>query len=329
MTLNFLIAIAAALVFGAVALFVVGLAAARRVDPVATRLRVAGGDATAPWWERRRTRRSGVIERFLMRLAGFLPNAKGGSSLRDGLSEAGYRNANAVSPVPGLEDPAGGAPAAHLLRPHGGLRQSVRRPAPGVRHRARVCRLLPADAVAVGRLQQAQARDPARAARLARPHGRVRRGRAGPGRRAGQGGVGSAARQPRALGRAAHREPGDADRRRRASTPSATSPAAPAWTTSRASWPFSSRPTAWARASPRRCGPSPTRCASDAVSAPRKRLTRPGSRWCSPSCSASPGVARDPARARVHPRVPRAGEHQLVRVRAATRLAWPEPEEAS
>ena len=35
------------------------------------------------------------------------------------------------------------------------------------------------------------------------------------------------------------------------------------------------------------------------------------------------------ARPGLHPRVPRAGEHQLVRVRAATRLAWPEPEEAS
>jgi len=95
-TLNFLIAIAAALVFGAVALFIVGLAAARRVDPVATRLQSLGGDATAPWWEQRRVRKSGVIERFLMRLAGFLPNARGDNSLRDGLSEAGYRSANAV-----------------------------------------------------------------------------------------------------------------------------------------------------------------------------------------------------------------------------------------
>ena len=97
MTLSVLIAIAAVLVFGAVALFVFGMAAARRVDPVATRLQSLGGaDAVAPWWEQRRTQRSGVIERFLMRLAGFMPNARGDNSLRDGLSEAGYRGANAV-----------------------------------------------------------------------------------------------------------------------------------------------------------------------------------------------------------------------------------------
>ena len=96
MTLNLLIAVAAVLVFGAVALFVVGFAASRRVDPVATRLQTLGAtDATAPWWQQRRGKK-GFIERFLTRLAGFLPNARGDDSVRDGLSEAGYRGPNAV-----------------------------------------------------------------------------------------------------------------------------------------------------------------------------------------------------------------------------------------
>ena len=96
MTLNLLIAVAAVLVFGAVALFVVGFAASRRVDPVASRLQTLGGtDATAPWWQQRRGKK-GFIERFLTRLAGFLPNARGDDSVRDGLSEAGYRGPNAV-----------------------------------------------------------------------------------------------------------------------------------------------------------------------------------------------------------------------------------------
>jgi len=95
-TLNLLIAVAAVLVFGAVALFVVGFAASRRVDPVASRLQTLGGtDATAPWWQQRRGKK-GFIERFLTRLAGFLPNARGDDSVRDGLSEAGYRGPNAV-----------------------------------------------------------------------------------------------------------------------------------------------------------------------------------------------------------------------------------------
>jgi len=42
-TLNLLIAVAAVLVFGAVALFVVGFVTSRRVDPVATRLQSLGG----------------------------------------------------------------------------------------------------------------------------------------------------------------------------------------------------------------------------------------------------------------------------------------------
>ena len=96
MTLNLLIAIAAVLVFGAVALFIVGFAASRRVDPVATRLQNLGGmDSTTPWWQQRRGKK-GFLERFLTRLAGFLPNARGDDSVRDGLSEAGFRGPNAV-----------------------------------------------------------------------------------------------------------------------------------------------------------------------------------------------------------------------------------------
>ena len=96
MTLNLLIAIAAVLVFGAVALFIVGFAASRRVDPVATRLQSLGGvESAAPWWQQRRGKK-GFLERFLTRIAGFLPNAKGDDSVRDGLSEAGYRGPNAV-----------------------------------------------------------------------------------------------------------------------------------------------------------------------------------------------------------------------------------------
>lgn len=97
MTLNLLIAVAAVLVFGAVALFIVGFATSRRADPVATRLQNLGAaEATAPWWQQRRGKK-GFVERFLTRLAGFLPNAKGDDSVRDGLSEAGYRGPNAVA----------------------------------------------------------------------------------------------------------------------------------------------------------------------------------------------------------------------------------------
>ena len=96
MTLNLLIAVAAVLVFGAVALFVVGFVTSRRVDPVATRLQSLGGqEAATAWWQQRRGKK-GFLERFLTRIAGFLPNARGDDSIRDGLSEAGYRGPNAV-----------------------------------------------------------------------------------------------------------------------------------------------------------------------------------------------------------------------------------------
>jgi tight adherence protein C len=94
-----LIVLASVLVFGAVLFLVVGFAQARRADPLAARLQSLGGESAAdtlPWWAQRRARRS-WIERFLMRLAGFLPSAAGEESIRDGLSEAGYRAPNAVA----------------------------------------------------------------------------------------------------------------------------------------------------------------------------------------------------------------------------------------
>jgi tight adherence protein C len=87
------------LVFGAVLFLIVGFVQARRTDPLAARLQSLGGETSIenlPWWAQRRGRRS-WIERLLMRLAGFLPNAGGEDSIRDGLSEAGFRSPNAVA----------------------------------------------------------------------------------------------------------------------------------------------------------------------------------------------------------------------------------------
>jgi tight adherence protein C len=94
-----LVVLASVLVFGAVLFLVVGFVQARRTDPLAARLQSLGGESSVenlPWWAQRRGRRS-WIERLLMRLAGFLPNAGGEDSIRDGLSEAGYRSPNAVA----------------------------------------------------------------------------------------------------------------------------------------------------------------------------------------------------------------------------------------
>lgn len=91
--------VASILAFGAVVLFVVGMVAARRVDPLATRLEAMGSEISAetlPWYAQRRSRR-GWLERFLTRLAGFLPNSAGEESIRDGLTEAGYRSPGAVT----------------------------------------------------------------------------------------------------------------------------------------------------------------------------------------------------------------------------------------
>jgi tight adherence protein C len=94
-----LIVLASVLVFGAVLFLIVGFVQARRTDPLAARLQSLGGETSIenlPWWAQRRGRRS-WIERLLMRLAGFLPNAGGEDSIRDGLSEAGFRSPNAVA----------------------------------------------------------------------------------------------------------------------------------------------------------------------------------------------------------------------------------------
>lgn len=99
MSLTLLVVLASVLVFGAVVLLIVGVMQARRADPLAARLQSLQGDSTAeglPWWAQRRLRKS-WIERLLTRLAGFLPNASGEDSIRDGLSEAGYRSPNAVT----------------------------------------------------------------------------------------------------------------------------------------------------------------------------------------------------------------------------------------
>jgi len=97
--LTLLVVMASLLVFGAVVFLVVGLRQTGRTDPLASRLQSLQGDTLAeglPWWAQRRLRRS-WLERLLARLAGFLPNASGEDSIRDGLSEAGYRSPNAVS----------------------------------------------------------------------------------------------------------------------------------------------------------------------------------------------------------------------------------------
>lgn len=99
MTLTLIVVLASLLVFGAVAFLVVGLRQTGRTDPLASRLQALQGDTVAdglPWWAQRRLRKS-WLERLLTRLAGFLPNASGEDSVRDGLSEAGYRSGNAVS----------------------------------------------------------------------------------------------------------------------------------------------------------------------------------------------------------------------------------------
>jgi tight adherence protein C len=95
-----LLIIAAVLVFATVALLIYNFMASRQagVDPVAARLaEIKGSTETTAWWQTRRQMRRPVWERVLARLAGFLPNADGQESIRDGLIEAGYRSPNAVT----------------------------------------------------------------------------------------------------------------------------------------------------------------------------------------------------------------------------------------
>jgi len=95
-----LILIAVILVFATVAMLVFNAMQQRASgpDPVASRLAEikATSEGTA-WWQTRRNQRRPVWERVLARMAGFLPNADGQESLKDGLIEAGLRGPNAVT----------------------------------------------------------------------------------------------------------------------------------------------------------------------------------------------------------------------------------------
>ena len=95
-----LVIIAVVLVFATVALLIFGVISQRQAgsDPVAARLaEIKTSSEGAAWWQSRRTQRRPAWERILARLAGFLPNADGQESIRDGLIEAGYRGPNAVT----------------------------------------------------------------------------------------------------------------------------------------------------------------------------------------------------------------------------------------
>jgi tight adherence protein C len=95
-----LVIIAVVLVFATVALLIFGMISQRQAgaDPVAARLaEIKSSTETTAWWQTRRTQRRPAWERLLARLAGFLPNADGQESIKDGLIEAGFRGPNAVT----------------------------------------------------------------------------------------------------------------------------------------------------------------------------------------------------------------------------------------
>jgi tight adherence protein C len=95
-----LVILAVVLVFATVALLIYGMISQRQAgsDPVAARLaEIKSSTESTAWWQTRRTQRRPFIERFLARLAGFLPNADGQESIKDGLTEAGLRGPNAVT----------------------------------------------------------------------------------------------------------------------------------------------------------------------------------------------------------------------------------------
>ena len=95
-----LILFAVILVFASIALFVFNVMSQRTQgpDPVAARLaEIKSTTEGGSWWQARRAQRRPVWERLLARLAGFLPNADGSESIRDGLTEAGLRGPNAVT----------------------------------------------------------------------------------------------------------------------------------------------------------------------------------------------------------------------------------------
>ncbi|MGH7725490.1 MAG: type II secretion system F family protein [Candidatus Eiseniibacteriota bacterium] len=92
--------VAVVLVFATVAMLIYAIIGQRQAgaDPVAARLaEIKTSSESGSWWQTRRAARRPIWERLLARLAGFLPNADGQESLRDGLIEAGYRSQNAVT----------------------------------------------------------------------------------------------------------------------------------------------------------------------------------------------------------------------------------------
>jgi tight adherence protein C len=95
-----LVILAVILVFATVALLIYGMISQRQAgsDPVAARLaEIKSSTESTAWWQQRRTQRRPFYERLLARIAGFLPNADGQESIKDGLTEAGLRGPNAVT----------------------------------------------------------------------------------------------------------------------------------------------------------------------------------------------------------------------------------------
>lgn len=95
-----LVIVAVVLVFATVALLIFAVIGQRQAgpDPVAARLaEIKTSSEGTAWWQTRKAQRRPMWERVLARLAGFLPNADGQESLRDGLIEAGFRGSNAVT----------------------------------------------------------------------------------------------------------------------------------------------------------------------------------------------------------------------------------------
>ena len=95
-----LILFAVVLVFASVALLIFNVMSQRSQgpDPVAARLaEIKSTTEGTSWWQTRRQQRRPAWERLLARLAGFLPNAEGSESIKDGLTEAGLRGPNAVT----------------------------------------------------------------------------------------------------------------------------------------------------------------------------------------------------------------------------------------
>jgi tight adherence protein C len=95
-----LILFAVVLVFASVALLIYNFVQSRQSGPNPVLARLADIKETTEgtaWWQIRRQQRRPVWERVLARFAGFLPNADGTSSIKDGLTEAGFRGGNAVT----------------------------------------------------------------------------------------------------------------------------------------------------------------------------------------------------------------------------------------